>query len=286
MNDNDLTTTPVIPSEGAADPQMESVPAKSIVNEEGKKFSKTPAKDSKTTLVVSDPEEELRKLCDEADAKAKELLAPYYALQVRISGELFPILLRIKSLLPHGEWTPWYENFCQRHHITTSLRTVQRAFADLTDNKLLSDGTSRSNPSRNAAALKQAAEMLALTKAELGKSAEGGCEQAKAIIASEEKNYADAVTAAAKEQQATAGNAEVKPSPEMRVNKRLASIVEIAERYIRVMERVVHTAPQTERQKDDLEKTRKAWRKVLQDARTLSWAVQVIEKQDDEEEAA
>lgn len=126
------------------------------------------------------------------------------------------------------------------------------------------------------AAVKQAAELLASAKENLGKAAEGGNEVAKAHIAQYEKEYADAVAVAAKEQ-TDAATAKVKPSAETRVNKRLAAIVEIAERYIRVMERVVHTATPNDRQKKDIEKASEAWRKVLQDARTLSWAVKIFE---------
>lgn len=136
--------------------------------------------------------------------------------------------------------------------------------------------------SKNAA-VTQAAKELADAKLKLGKSAENGSEQAKAILADYEKKHEAALVQALAD---TTADSNAKPSSEFKVNKRLASIVEIAERYIRVMERVVHTAPQTDRQKDDIEKARKSWRKVLQDARTLSWAVQVIEKQDEEEEAA
>lgn len=264
---------PAQPPVGEADPSAALSPAETIVNEENKTSSKTPATESKTTIDASDPEEELRKLCDEADAKAKELVGPYYDLQVRISGELFPILLRIKTLLLHGEWTLWYESFCKRHHITTSLRTVQRAFADLSENRLLSDGKSIPKSSRNSAVV-QAAKNLADAKENLGKSADDGNEQAKAIIADYEKKHEDALAQAHAD---TSADAKAKPSAEMRVNKRLAAIVEVAERYIRIMERVVNTATVTDRQKKDLEKASEAWAEVLCDARELGWAVKVIE---------
>jgi hypothetical protein len=132
--------------------------------------------------------------------------------------------------------------------------------------------------------VKQAAELLASAKAQLGKSAEGGSEVAKAHIADYEKRYDDAV-AAAEKKQADIAKVTEKPSAEMRVNRRLAAIVEIAERYIRVMERVVNTATVTDRQKKDLEKASEVWAKVLRDARELSWAVKVIERQEDGEAA-
>jgi hypothetical protein len=141
---------------------------------------------------------------------------------------------------------------------------------------------SKGGSSKNAA-VTQAAKELADAKLKLGKSAEDGSEQAKAILADYKKKHEAALVQA--QADATA-DSNAKPSSEFKVNKRLAAIVEVGERYIRVMERVVHTAPQTDRQKDDIEKARKSWRKVLQDARTLSWAVQVIEKQGEEEEAA
>lgn len=269
-------TQPTIPPSGDAD---------SLAGEETNS-SKTPATDSKTTIVVSE-EEELRELCAEADAKAKELIGPYHALQVRISGELFPILLQIKTLLPHGEWTPWYESFCKRHHITTSIRTVQRGFAELTGDRLLTNGSGSgigsSSCKQSSPAVEQAAKLLAEAKDKFGKAAEGGSEQAKAAIAQYEKEYDDAIAKV----DGLGGRAAKAVKPvvaETRINKRLAAIVEIAERYIRVMERVVNAATPTDRQQRDIEKTRESWRKVLQDARTLSWAVKVIDEHSQEHE--
>lgn len=282
-SETQLVNAPVMPLAGDADPLAVLVPAEAIVNEEEKNSSKTSATDSKTTIVASDSEKELQKLCDEADAKATELLTPYHALQVRISGELFPILLRIKNLLPHGEWGLWYGNFCTRHHITTSLRTVQRAFADLTDNRLLTDGKPTQKSPANAA-VAAAADLLASAKEQLGKSAAEGSEQAKAHIQQYEKAYTDAVAAAAKEPASTAATANVKPSAETRVNRRLAAMVEAGERYIRVIERVVYSeaVTLTDRQKKDIEKAAEPWRKVLRDARELTWAIKTIERQEEE----
>jgi uncharacterized damage-inducible protein DinB len=130
----------------------------------------------------------------------------------------------------------------------------------------------------------EAAKKLAEAKAKLGGSAEGGNEQAKAHIAQYEKEYADAVAKAGESDNKT--DATEKPSAETKINKRLAAIVEIAEKYIRVMERAVQSnaVTLTDRQQRDIEKARESWRKVMQDARTLSWAVRVIEEQ--EEKAA
>lgn len=138
----------------------------------------------------------------------------------------------------------------------------------------------------------EAAKNLAEVKEKLGSAAEGSDnEQAKAIIGQYEKEYADAVAkdtdvVAKAVESGTKTDAKVKPPAETKVNKRLAAIVEVAERYIRVMERVVDSkaVTPTDQQQRDIEKARESWRKVLQDARTLSWAVRVIEEQ--EEKAA
>ncbi|WP_162601408.1 hypothetical protein [Occallatibacter savannae] len=116
---------------------------------------------------------------------------------------------------------------------------------------------------------------MADAKDKLGAAAEAGNDQAKAIIAGYEKDHADAVTAATT---LTVKTAE-KSMPELRINSRLAASVEAAERYIRVMERVVYSdaAMLTDRQKSDLQKASEAWRKVLRGARELSFAVKVIE---------
>lgn len=158
---------------------------------------KSPREISKTTDVATEHKDELRELCNEADAKAKQLLGEYHAVQVRISGELFPALLRIKTLLPYGEWETWYEAFCKRHHITTSMRTVQRAFAALTSpDRLL---TTRKVPARRTAAagedtsaIEQARANLAEAKQQLGPSAEAAHEPSKAILAQYEAELVEA----------------------------------------------------------------------------------------------
>ncbi len=164
---------------------------------------KSPREILKTTDVATEREDELRELCNEADAKAKQLLGEYHALQVRISGELFPVLLRIKTLLPYGEWETWYEAFCKRHHITTSLRTVQRAFAALTSpDRLL---TTRKAPARRTAAagadtsaVRQARANLAEAKEKLGASAEAGHEPSRAILAQYEAELSEAEAASSR----------------------------------------------------------------------------------------
>jgi hypothetical protein len=278
---------PTLPSAGSADSLAGVGLATSTAgNGEEINSSKTPKTESQTTTVVSAEEEELRELCNEADKKAKELLGPYHALQVRISGELFPILLRIKTLLPHGEWTPWYENFCKRHHITTSIRTVQRGFAELTGDRLLTDGKPGAKSARNGVtpskpeAVVIARRELTQLEKQIGTSPNAG--EAKQLHDEYKQRLADAEATAANEAVAKAEAAPkniAKSSPETRVNKRLATIVEVGERYIRVMERVVNSnaAALTERQQNDLQKASESWRKVLRDARELSWAARVIE---------
>jgi hypothetical protein len=132
--------------------------------------------------------------------------------------------------------------------------------------------------SSNNAAVTQAAKELADAKVKLGKSAEDGSEQAKAIIADYEKKHEAALV------QAQAEDSNAKPSSEFKVNKRLAAIVEVGEHYIRVMERVVNSnaVTVTDRQKKDIETASQAWRKVLRDARELTWAIKTIERQEKE----
>jgi hypothetical protein len=256
---------------------------------EEKNIPKTSADLANATPVAN--AEEVEQLDQQINAVALSIVGEF---QGRVETELLPLLYRMRSILPHGQWGRWYDAFCERHRIQWSIRTVQRKFQQLEDgwNEIPARTTGTRGGcigGRGKGTLKTPEQIAAEkeyidTVAQLQPAADGGNEQAKAIIA-DAKAKMDAVYNAAV---AATGTAMVKdkPSAETRVNKRLASIVEIAERYIRVMERVVHTTPQTDRQKDDIEKARKSWRKVLQDARTLSWAVQVIEKQGEEEEAA
>jgi len=140
------------------------------------------------------------------------------------------------------------------------------------------NGGKNGGSSKNAA-VTQAAKELADAKLKLGKSAEDGSEQAKAILADYEKKHEAALVQA---QADTKGDSNAKPSSEFKVNKRLAAIVEVGERYIRVMERVIKTDALTDRQKKDIEKASQAWRKVLRDARELTWAIKTIERQEKE----
>lgn len=277
---------PILPPMGDADSLAELGLAETTGDEGEKISSKTPETESQTTTVVSAEEEELRELCNEADKKAKELLVPYHALQVRISGELFPILLRIKTLLPYGEWTPWYDNFCKRHHITTSIRTVQRGFAELTGDRLLTEGKPGAKSTRNGVTPSEpegvviARRELTQLEEQIGTAPTAG--EAKQLHDEYKQRLADAEAAAANEAVAKADAAPkniAKSSPETRVNKRLVAIVEVAERYIRVMERVVDSDAVTlnDRQQRDIEKAKEPWRKCLRDAREVSWAVRVIE---------
>lgn len=269
MTPKKSNAAPSAPPAKDADPQTELVPATSAPVEE-KSSVKTSADISNATPVAN--EEEIVQLDRKINSVALSIVGEF---QGRVETELLPLLYRMRSILPHGEWGKWYAGFCERHRIQWSIRNVQRKFKQLEDG--WKEGPTRINNSKNAAVV-EAANLLADAKVEFGKTVEGGSEQAKANIAQYEKEYADAV-AAAKAEAGTATDTAKKPSAEMRVNKRLANIVEIGEKYIRVMERVVNSnaVTLTDRQRHDLEKASEPWRKCLRDARELSFAVKVIE---------
>jgi hypothetical protein len=222
-------------------------------------FQETPAELSNATSVAT--AEEIAQLDLTINSVALSIVGEF---QGRVETELLPLLYRMRSILAHGVWGKWYAAFCERHRIQWSIRTVQRKF------KQLEDGWREEAP-RDKSAIVQAASLLASAKEQLGKSAEGGCEQAKAHIARYEQDYTDAVEAASAQP--------LKATSEHKVNKRLASIVEAGERYIRVMERVYNDTTLTDRQRRDLDKAKESWRVVLRDARELSWAVHVIDRQ-------
>lgn len=72
--------------------------------------------------------EEIEELEKEIDDKAAEIIGQF---KDRLETELVPLLWRMKRILPHGEWIPWYERFRKRMRIKASLRTVQRWFKEL-----------------------------------------------------------------------------------------------------------------------------------------------------------
>lgn len=178
--------------------------------------------------------------------------------------------------LPAQTWTEYVEASGVNPDAYRKWKSRMNAATKQLDTVITADGSAR-QWSDSSSAAKTAQKALADAKAQLGTSAEAGNEQAKAIIAGYEKAVNDA--AVVKPEQ-------TKSSPEMRVNKRLAAIVEVAERYIRVMERVVNDDTLNERQRKDIGKVRLAWRKVLRNAQELTFAVRVIERQEEEEEAA
>jgi hypothetical protein len=239
-------------------------PATSVPAEE-KSSLKTCTEISNATVVANVAEVE--QLDCEINSIALSIVGDF---ERRVKTELLPRLYRMRSVLPHGQWGKWYGAFCDRHRIQWSIRDVQRKFKQLEDG--WKQDPVRINNSKNAAVI-QAAKNLANAKAQFSKSADGGNLQAKAHLSQYEKEYADAV-AEVKNSDTTE-----KPSPEIRVNKRLAAIVEVGEKYIRVMERVVYSDAVTlnDRQRRDLEKAAEQWRRVLRDARELSFAVKIIE---------
>jgi hypothetical protein len=262
-----VITAPQQPHVGNADPHAVSEPATSA---EEKKSQETSADNSNTTIVAS--AEEIEQLDREINTVALSIMGSF---EKRVKTELLPRLYRMRSILPHGEWGKWYDAFCERHCINWSIRDVQRKFKQLEDG--WKQNPTRISNSKNTAVV-QTAKALAEVKEKLGKSADDGSEQAKAIITEYEKKHEEALVQA---QANTTTDTTEKSSPEMRVNKRLATIVEVGEKYIRVMERVMSSNVITldDRQQRDLEKASESWRKVLRDARELSFAVKIIEGQ-------
>lgn len=194
----------------------------------------------------------------ELAADATNVVQAEDALVGRVEDELIPLLFKMRTLLPHGQWIPWYKAFRTRYKKVAGLRQVQRGFR-----KLKGLDSKKKKPEKAA----DIPEAIALADAEreLGQSAAQGNLQAKAIIAECRAAYE-----AAKARK----GAEHPPIG----RERLASIIETAERYVLALERMVCSA-YTEEQMKHLQKPREAWRKILRDdARGFRWP--------DEEEAA
>ncbi len=284
MTPKKSNTAPSAPPAGEADPQAALVPAKatSVTVTQVKKLANLTS--IELDAYIKDKALRCQRHVAGFARRATELYLALFEMEGRFNKQQ-GARTDLKELLAQT-WTEYvegsganydsYRKWKSRMDAATKQLGVVVA-PDKGDSKGSKGGSSKN------AAVAQAAKELADAKLKLGKSAEDGSEQAKAILADYEKKHEAALVQA---QAHTTADSNAKPSSEFKVNKRLAAIVEVGERYIRMMERVVHTAPQTDRQKNDIEKARKSWRKVLQDARTLSWAVQVIEKQDEGEEAA
>jgi len=116
-----------LPPAGNANPykvleSATSEPAEKIIS------LKTPPDISNPTNVAN--EEEIAKLEREIDDKAAEIIGQFTD---RIEYELLPLLYKMKSFLPHGEWGKWFERFRKRVRFQWTMRTVQRKFRELED---------------------------------------------------------------------------------------------------------------------------------------------------------
>jgi hypothetical protein len=175
--------------------------------------------------------------------------------------------------VPPGTFRSW------KSRVNTAIK--QLGYVVDTDGSAESDGKGRSSGGgishkKVSPIVERAAENLADAKAQLDRAAEGGNEHAKTIIQQCEQDYADAL---AKAEADSKGDVTKKSLAETKINKRLAAIVEVGEKYIRVMERVVYSDAVilTDRQRHDLKKASEPWRKMLREARELSWAVKILE---------
>lgn len=106
----------------------DTAPAESSANSPEKISGKTPPDISNATNVAN--EEEIARLEREIDDKATEIIGQFAN---RIEYELLPLLYKMKSFLPHGEWGNWFERFRKRVRLQWTLRTVQRKFRELED---------------------------------------------------------------------------------------------------------------------------------------------------------
>lgn len=296
MITNELTTTPMTPFEGDADPQAVLVPASSTV------LVTTSTCVAAATQVVSFRTMTCLQLREYVEYRSVRCNAHIEGFRRRWT-ELYPALLEAEA------------RYNKQQGARTDLHDLKEpGFHEFLASVGVPPGTYRSWKSRIAAAMKQLGEVVgpteagrgrkgrtarrrrspapasasaAVTEAEknlveaktkFGPLAEGGNPQAKAYLAEYEQAHAKAVAAT----EATETETE-EPKADLKVNKRLSAIAEVAERYIRVMERVVYSGnvTLTDRQKHDLERALQPWRKVLRDARELTWAIKTIERQEE-----
>lgn len=272
-------STPAVLPEGNADPLTGLLPAATTVTcHTGQKATKLADLSSvELDSYIKDRADECQRYVDGFARSVSELYLALFEMESRYTKQR-GARTDLKELSAQT-WTEYVENSGANYDSYRKWKSRMNAATKQLGTVIAPD---TAKVSHKDSAVTQAAQLLSDAKAKLGRSAEDGSEEAKAILADYEQRHADAIAAAEKDKE----TAKPSPSPETRVNRRLATIVNVAEKYIRVMERVVNTATITDRQKKDLDKASEAWAEVLRDARELSWAVKVIEKQGEKEEAA
>ncbi len=207
MNVNELTTTPVTPSEGAADPQT------------GVGTASEPTYVTVTQVRLCDKSLQAMSAV-ELDAYIKDRAV---RCQRHVDGfkrratELYLALLEMEGRynkqqgarsdlhkLPAQTWTEYVEASGVDPATYRKWKSRQNQTLKLLGGVVAPDGTgsgngrgsSRHTTNPATAAVNQAAKDLADAKAKLGRAAEDGSEQAKTIIAGYEKAHEDAVAAA------------------------------------------------------------------------------------------
>lgn len=147
MNDNELITAPVTPSEGAADPQTELVPATSaaeIISQETSQDSCElgSIEPSLTDAEKKDALSEFQTLDAEVYSKADALAGEYQALMDRFNDELLPLCDRVQTFLSQRgsmhipglpSWTSWRDAFLKslQKKMKMSLSTLKRRLKEL-----------------------------------------------------------------------------------------------------------------------------------------------------------
>ena len=284
-----LTDQPTLPPMGDADPQAVPVPATS-----------TPVTVTQVKTLADLTSVELDAYIKDKAIRCQRHVAGFARRVSELYLALFEMEGRFKKQqgartdlkeLTAKTWTKYVEGSGANYDAYRKCKSRMNESMELLGGTVSSDSNSKGGKGgasrrQSNSTVAEAAKNLAEVKKQLGPAADKENEQAKAIISQSQKAYDDAV-AKANEPNSTIKE---KPLTETRVNKRLAAIVEIAEKYIRIMERAIQSDAftLTDRQKRDIEKARESWRKVLLDARELSWAVRVIEGviEEQEEKAA
>jgi hypothetical protein len=102
----------------------------------GKTFPQTPVITGQIDVAkTTDDAFDAEKAIEEIDAELEKVMPRFIEHRnaaIRcFETEIFPLLVRAKRVLPHGEWEGWYEAFRTKWGVEKSLRSVQRMFKAL-----------------------------------------------------------------------------------------------------------------------------------------------------------
>lgn len=197
MSDNSTIDQPMVPPEGDADPRAALVPATatSVTVTHVKKLADLTS--AELDAYIKDRASRCQRHVNGFARRVSELYLALFEMEARFNKQQ-GARTDLKELTAHT-WTEYVQgsgaSYDAYRQWKSRMNLATKQLGTVVEPNDRNNGMSGGRNNTKSAAVTQAAKNLADAKAQLGKSAEDGSEQAKAIIADYEKAHADAVAA-------------------------------------------------------------------------------------------